>query len=65
VNREEMYGAEATLGLPLEEFIVVAIEGLQQVAPEIGLQGPAHQSGDPCEVISPDGGWRTATTQSG
>ena len=37
VNREEVYGAEATLGLPLEEFIAVSIAGLQQVAPEIGL----------------------------
>jgi predicted hydrolase (HD superfamily) len=37
VNREEVYGAEATLGLPLEEFIAVAIAGLQQVAPDIGL----------------------------
>jgi predicted hydrolase (HD superfamily) len=47
VNREEVYGAEATLGLPLEEFIVVAIEGLQQVAPEVGLQNPTRQSGGP------------------
>jgi predicted hydrolase (HD superfamily) len=37
VNREEVYGAEVTLGLPLEEFIAVSIAGLQQVAPEIGL----------------------------
>jgi uncharacterized protein len=37
VNREEVYGAEATLGLTLEEFIAVSIAGLQQVAPEIGL----------------------------
>jgi putative nucleotidyltransferase with HDIG domain len=37
VNREEVYGAEAVLGLPLDEFIAVAIEGLQQVAPDIGL----------------------------
>jgi putative nucleotidyltransferase with HDIG domain len=37
VNREEVYGAEASLGLPLEEFIAVAIAGLQQVAPDIGL----------------------------
>ena len=37
VNREEVYGVEATLGLPLEEFIAVSITGLQQVAPEIGL----------------------------
>jgi putative nucleotidyltransferase with HDIG domain len=37
VNREEIYGVEATLGLPLEEFIAASIAGLQQVAPEIGL----------------------------
>ena len=37
VNRDEVYGAEQTLGLPLDEFIAVAIAGLQQVAPEIGL----------------------------
>jgi hypothetical protein len=29
--------AEQTLGLPLDEFIAVAIQGLQQVAPDIGL----------------------------
>src|SRR4030095_10408757 len=37
VNRDEVYGAEATLGLPLDEFVAVAIEGVQQVAPEIDL----------------------------
>ena len=37
VNREEVYGVEQTLGLPLDEFVAVAIEGLQQVAPDIGL----------------------------
>jgi predicted hydrolase (HD superfamily) len=37
VNREEVYEAEATLGLPLDEFIATAITGVQQVAPEIGL----------------------------
>jgi uncharacterized protein len=37
VNRQEVYGVEETLGLPLDEFIAVAIEGLQQVAPDIGL----------------------------
>jgi predicted hydrolase (HD superfamily) len=45
VNREEVYGADAALGLALEEFIAVAIEGIQQVAPEIGLQGHAHEPG--------------------
>jgi uncharacterized protein len=37
VNREEVYGAEEVLGLSLEAFIAVAITGVQQVAPEIGL----------------------------
>jgi uncharacterized protein len=37
VNREEVYGAEETLGLPLDEFIAVSVTGLQQVAPEIDL----------------------------
>ena len=37
VNRDELYAAEAVLGLPLDEFIAVAITGVQQVAPEIGL----------------------------
>jgi uncharacterized protein len=37
VNRDEVYGAEQTLGLPLDEFIAVSIAGIQQVAPEIGL----------------------------
>jgi uncharacterized protein len=46
VNRDEVYRAEETLGLPLDEFIATAIAGLQQVAPEIGLQGLRRQSGD-------------------
>lgn len=37
VNREEVTSVESSIGLPLEEFIAVSIEGLQQVAPEIGL----------------------------
>ena len=37
VNRDEVYGAEAVLGLSLDEFVAVAIQGLQQVAPDIGL----------------------------
>lgn len=41
VNREEILGAEAVLGVPLEEFLSVAIEGLQEVAPEIGLEEEA------------------------
>jgi putative nucleotidyltransferase with HDIG domain len=37
VNREEVLGVEEGIGLPLDEFIAVAIEGLQEVAPQIGL----------------------------
>ncbi len=37
VNRDEVALAEPNLGLSLDEFIGLAIEGLQEVAPEIGL----------------------------
>jgi putative nucleotidyltransferase with HDIG domain len=37
VNREEIAQAEKSLSVPVDEFFAVAIEGLQQVAPEIGL----------------------------
>jgi len=37
VNREEVLGVEEGIGLPLDEFLAVSIEGLQLVAPEIGL----------------------------
>jgi putative nucleotidyltransferase with HDIG domain len=37
VNREEIALAETNLGLPQDGFIGLAIEGLQEVAPEIGL----------------------------
>jgi putative nucleotidyltransferase with HDIG domain len=37
VNRAEITGVEGSIGVPLDEFIAVSIEGLQQVAPEIGL----------------------------
>lgn len=37
VNREEILEAEEKLEMPLEDFLRVSIEGLQQVAPEIGL----------------------------
>jgi uncharacterized protein len=38
VNREEVYGAEAVLGLSLDEFVAVSIEGLQQITPDIGCR---------------------------
>jgi predicted hydrolase (HD superfamily) len=37
VNRDEVNGAEATLGVPLDEFLAVSIEGLQDVSAEIDL----------------------------
>jgi uncharacterized protein len=37
VNREEVTSVEESIGLPLEEFFAVSIEGLQEVAPDIGL----------------------------
>ena len=37
VNREEVTSVEESIGLPLDEFIATGIEGLQQVAPDIGL----------------------------
>ena len=35
--REEGTSVEESIGLPLEEFFEVAIRGLQDVAPDIGL----------------------------
>jgi putative nucleotidyltransferase with HDIG domain len=37
VNREEITQAPDVLGLDVDEFFAVSIEGLQEVAPEIGL----------------------------
>jgi predicted hydrolase (HD superfamily) len=37
VNRDEIAQAESHLGLSLDEFIQLGIEGLQEVAPDIGL----------------------------
>jgi predicted hydrolase (HD superfamily) len=37
VSREEVTDVEANIGLPLDEFIAVSIEGLQEVAPDIEL----------------------------
>jgi putative nucleotidyltransferase with HDIG domain len=37
VNRDEVTGVEDGIGLPLDEFIAVSIEGLQGVAKEIAL----------------------------
>ena len=37
VNRDEVTSVEGSIDLPLDEFLAVGIEGLQSVAPEIGL----------------------------
>ncbi len=37
VNRDEVTDVEASIGVPLDEFIAVSIEGLQEVAAEIEL----------------------------
>jgi putative nucleotidyltransferase with HDIG domain len=37
VNRDEVYDVDEQIGLPLDEFIAVSIEGLQEVASEIEL----------------------------
>ncbi|HUG87911.1 MAG TPA: HDIG domain-containing protein [Actinomycetota bacterium] len=39
VNRDEITSVEEGIGLPLDEFIAVGIEGLQGVAGEIELSG--------------------------
>lgn len=43
VNREEITDVEASIGLPLDEFLAVSIEGLQSVAAELGLAGAARE----------------------
>jgi putative nucleotidyltransferase with HDIG domain len=37
VNREEVTSVEESIGLPLDDFFAVSIEGLQSVAADIGL----------------------------
>jgi putative nucleotidyltransferase with HDIG domain len=37
VNRADVLDVESSIGLPLDEFLAVSIEGLQRVASEIGL----------------------------
>ena len=37
VNREEVTSVEDSIGVPLDDFIGTCIEGLQGVAPDIGL----------------------------
>ena len=37
MNRDEVNDVEASLGLPVDEFLAVSIEGLHEVATEIAL----------------------------
>lgn len=37
VNRDEIHSCEENLGISLDEFVLLGIEGLQSVAPEIEL----------------------------
>ncbi len=37
VDRDEIREVEGSIGIPLDEFIGISIQGLQEVAPEIGL----------------------------
>jgi uncharacterized protein len=37
VNRAQILDVEDSIGLPLDEFVAISIEGLQLVASEIGL----------------------------
>jgi predicted hydrolase (HD superfamily) len=37
VNRDEVNDVEDRIGLPLDEFLAVSIDGLQEVAPQIDL----------------------------
>jgi predicted hydrolase (HD superfamily) len=37
VEREEIRNVEGSIGIPVDEFIAISIEGLQGVAPEIEL----------------------------
>ncbi len=50
VNREEITGVEASIGLSLDDFLAVSIEGLQSVAVELELtvidQAKNHQSSE-------------------
>ena len=37
VERDKIWGVEESIGMPMDEFIAVSIEGLQRVAPDIDL----------------------------
>ena len=37
VERDKIRGVEESIGIPMDDFIRISIEGLQEVAPDIGL----------------------------
>jgi putative nucleotidyltransferase with HDIG domain len=37
VERDKIRGVEESIGIPMDDFIDISIQGLQEVAPEIGL----------------------------
>jgi putative nucleotidyltransferase with HDIG domain len=37
VERDKIRGVEESIGVPMDDFIRISIEGLQEVAPDIGL----------------------------
>lgn len=39
VERDKIRGVESSIGIPMDEFIAISIEGLQEVAADIGLDG--------------------------
>jgi putative nucleotidyltransferase with HDIG domain len=41
VNRDDVYKGAEELGVPLEEHITFCIQALRDVAPQLGLNGPA------------------------
>jgi uncharacterized protein len=41
VERDKILGVEDSIAVPMDEFIAVSIQGLQEVAPEIGLSPPS------------------------
>jgi uncharacterized protein len=38
VERDKIWGVEESVGVPLDDFLAVSIEGLQEVAGDIGLE---------------------------
>ena len=45
VNREEVEAGAEALGVPLDEHIVIVLEGMQASAAELGLDGQMNSQG--------------------